>query len=155
MSSYEAIAWCKVSYYCGKAQTAFFMQRRKGWLEYADKAIEFVPKLLPGLFQVPEAQTMAPLIYIDWLTRSSLAHEIFSKRQSGREIVFADEEEGDAGKDKEAKLALLHKRLASIRDCITELSKLALACAGNYQHKVHIEHQVIKSNIHAGVSSAG
>lgn len=156
MEKFKTESWLKVSQTVGKVQSAYFMQKRSGWLEIADAAVELTPKFLPALYQalsffyllillisggkVPEAQTVAALIYLDWIARSPLALEIFgTSQQSKRETITfdLDNEEGNQSLDKAARIALLHKRLATIRDCISELNKLASACAGNYMHKVN------------------
>lgn len=92
-SEFQQHIWLNGTYYYSKTLSLYYMQQKQNLLSYADKAIELVPKIFPALVKVfflniplaciyhplfrREIKVIVPLIYLDWISRSSLARELY------------------------------------------------------------------------------
>lgn len=137
MSMFETESWCRVGRVFGTIMSAYIMQNKTGWLKLADNSIAVIPKLLPGLFFVPEVQTLSSLLYLDWMVCSHLVNEVYAhdKKRTQGILCSSIDEEGDVPKDRDTMIKRLYERVANVRNSIVELKKLVNACPGNYLHK--------------------
>ena len=51
-SIYEQNGWLNVTAYYAMTVSAYFLRDKKNWLDFADRAVDLVPKLMPSLYKV-------------------------------------------------------------------------------------------------------
>jgi hypothetical protein len=51
-SIYEQNSWLNVTSYYAMTITSYYLQDKQNWLDFADHAIDLVPKLMPCLYKV-------------------------------------------------------------------------------------------------------
>ena len=62
-SIYEQNSWLNVGAYHAMTISAYHMRDRSQWLDYADHAIDLVPKLMPCLFKVTSVPQLFHLLF--------------------------------------------------------------------------------------------
>lgn len=102
----------------------------------------FYPPFLPHIYSLQEAETrtIVPLIYLDWLSRSPLAYEIFgsNKRTSyapNFEHLNSDIE-NEQHLPRQEQIELINYRIRVIGECLTYLIYLSATFKPNFLHKV-------------------
>eukprot|EP00026_Physarum_polycephalum_P000093 Phypoly_transcript_00093.p1 GENE.Phypoly_transcript_00093~~Phypoly_transcript_00093.p1 ORF type:complete len:2228 (+),score=422.82 Phypoly_transcript_00093:105-6788(+) len=127
-SSFEQNSWLNVTAYYAMTTSAYYLQDKQNWLDFADHAIDLVPKLMPCLFKEYETRTTAPLIYLDWMSRSPLVRKLYgTKSQTAHSSPKLTHDNRDIEYEKhlskEDQAERLHQRIDAIHECVDVLER--------------------------------
>lgn len=81
-----------------------------------------------------------PLIYLDWISRAPIAHELYGTNKRAATSLKSQQDNSDIESEehltREQQIEKLNTRLAAIHDCMDHLKLLSNSCEGNHLHKL-------------------